>query len=147
MAKKSFYRITVQAVVFFVTSVLFLLIAAENAQWPKIVESEARSLAFEGLKTYIRRDNLENVFLTRIQDKYDLDFYYFDANWLNPVGSPHLAYIAVNPWNGEVWNAAICKRLDSPSLAKMQQSIRKRFRLSKNADAVYRSKEPLCNNR
>jgi hypothetical protein len=147
MAKKCFYRFPIQTVVFLMLSMIIFSNAAENTPRQKIVESEARSLAFEGLKTYTKRDSVEDIFLTRIQDKYDPDFYYFDANWLNPSGSPHLAYIAVNPWTGDVWNAAICKRLESPYLGKMQEAIRKRFRLNKDSDAVFRSKEPLCNNR
>jgi hypothetical protein len=147
MIKTNYFRFALQTGAYVLLGMIFSSAAPENNPKLKIIESEARTLAIEGLKVYIQRNKVDDILLTRIQDKYDPDFYYFDANWINPISSPHLAYLAVNPWTGDVWNAAICKRLKSPSLHKMQQAIRKRFRLNKATGEMLISKEPLCNNR
>jgi hypothetical protein len=141
-------RCRIMAVTFIIMGALSLLLAGESVAGQKIDEAEARKLAIEGLKVYVQRDvSAKEITLTRIEDQYDPDFYYFEATWTNPISSPHIAYLAVNPWTGDVWNAAICKKLASASITKMQKDIQRRFRLTNEGDATPRSRKPLCNNK
>ena len=80
MIKVSCFQFAIRTGVFLLLGMIISLAAAENNPKLKIIESEARTLAIEGLKAYIQRNKVDDILLTRIQDKYDPDFYYFDTD-------------------------------------------------------------------
>jgi hypothetical protein len=104
----------------------------------KINVQEARKLAYEAVKVHNPGADLSS---TPRGD--DPDFYFFAATWPNPAGSPVIGYFAVNPWTGDVWDEG-CRRLESPSLKKLQAQIRKRFGFRKGKYLELRAKKPVC---
>ena len=76
--------------------------------------------------------------------EWDPDFYFFCATWSNPVGSPIIGYFAVNPWTGDVWEAAGCELLTTESLKKLQARIRERSRLKEEDYRRLHAKKPWC---
>lgn len=83
--------------------------------------AEARKLVYEELKASCPGCDMNRIDVEQLANKYDRYFYYFGASWANPTGSPNLGYFAVNPWTGDVWNAASCKKLISPGLMRLQK--------------------------
>ncbi|MGO9096627.1 MAG: hypothetical protein ACLQGV_15570 [Bryobacteraceae bacterium] len=73
------------------------------------------------------------------------EFYTFSA-WRSNVKDNLLItyYLAVNPWNGEVWDAMGCKRITSPQIQKEQEAIWKRSRLPDEARKALHEKSPAC---
>jgi hypothetical protein len=120
-----------------------------DAQTKIITVDAARKIAYEALKVYCPECDNTHVKIFRLQNKYDRDFIYFDANFdarspkINT--SPHLGYFAVNPWTGDVWNAASCVRLTSPSITKIQEEIRTRFKITKESYSDLQKRKPICN--
>lgn len=84
------------------------------------------------------------VTLTDSSRPLDPEFYYFSATWPNPKGSPMIGYFAVNPWTGDVWDVNGCKRLESRSLSKLKENIRKKSGIRKNVFSELQNKQPLC---
>jgi len=71
------------------------------------------------------------------------DFYSYQAYLPQPDDKPVLTfYFAVNPWNGEVWDAKNCKRITSPSLEEEQKTIWKRSALPEEARVPLHSRMP-----
>lgn len=128
------------ASIFFAFILLFCfgVAYATNEPQQKISEEEARKLVYEVVK--IHNPSAE---LTSTPRDDDPDFYFFAASWANPVGSPIIGYFAVNPWTGDVWDSG-CRRLKSPSLRKLQESIRKPLRLNKKMYKELHAKMPIC---
>lgn len=128
-----------------VALLLLLLQAAPGAEtgaFPKITAEEARLLVGDALLHLYPHHDIE---VSLVNNKYDPDFFYFEANWYGPIRtSPHLGNFAVNPWTGDVFNADNCKRLTSPSLKKAQGAIRKRLGLGREDYARLRAKRPVC---
>ena len=117
------------------------LVAMAGAQPPdgKIGIEEARKLAYEAVKVH-------NPDATLISSPraFDPDFYFFAATWPNPTGSPIIGYFAVNPWTGDVWNAAGCEHPTSKSIEKLQQEIRRRSHFKRGEYTRLRAKKPIC---
>jgi hypothetical protein len=105
----------------------------------KIPLEEAQALAQEAMKVYYPGASLEYMPL------FDDGFYEFAALSDNLVASPNVGRFAVNPWTGDVWDAAgFCERLTAPSLEIHQQAIRERFKFATEEYADLRKKKPMC---
>jgi hypothetical protein len=105
----------------------------------RIPLDEAQALAQEAMNFYHPGAFLEYMPL------FDDGFYEFAALSDNPVASPNVGRFAVNPWTGDVWDAAgFCERLTSPSLEMRQQAIRERFEFAADEYADLRAKKPVC---
>ena len=104
----------------------------------KLTVDEAQELANQPASAHGPVD------LTESPRPLDRVFYYFAATWPNPTGSPMAGYYAVNPWTGDVWDVSGCKRLDSETLRKRRDAIRRESGVSKAAFARLRDKRPLC---
>jgi hypothetical protein len=115
--------------------------ASEEADHQKIIVEEARTLVYEAIKAHNPHDGID---VSQVENRYDQVFYYFEATWPNPVGSPHLGNFAVNPWTGDLYNADGCQRLTSTALKKRQENIRKRSGLNDNVYLKVRAKKPIC---
>ena len=107
----------------------------------KVGEQEARMLAYEAVRGH---DPRHEVNISRVDNRYDRDFIYFEATWPNPAGSQHLGNFAVNPWTGTVYDADSCEVVTSASLKKLQDSIRKRLNLRQGEYAKLQAKKPIC---
>lgn len=125
---------------------LVLLIAAALvgtavAQPPdrKIDIEEARKLVYEVVKVHN-----PGASVTSSPRAFDPSFYFFAATWPNPAGSPMIGYFAVNPWTGDVWNAAGCEHLTSKSIERLQQDIRRRSHFKREDYTKLRAKKPMC---
>jgi hypothetical protein len=82
--------------------------------------------------------------LDKYNNKHYPEFQFFQGIFCNPKGSFNLGHYAVDRKTGDVWNAVICERVTSPSLAKLQRAIRKRIVLT---DLEYRKAQrpgPMC---
>jgi hypothetical protein len=117
------------------------LVATAVAQPPgrKIDIEEARKLVHEVVKGHN-----PDASITSSPRAFDPDFYFFAATWPNPAGSPMIGYFAVNPWTGDVWNAAGCEHLTSKSIERLQQDIRKRSHFKREDYVKLREKKPMC---
>jgi hypothetical protein len=110
----------------------------------KISVKQAEELVFESLSVFAPGIDLKTVVLMKLTDRYDPDFLYFDASAKNPIGSPHVGYFAVNPWTGDVWNAAGCTRLTSSEIKRIQREIRKQLGVNDKEYQHLMDKKPLC---
>jgi hypothetical protein len=117
------------------------IFASENSDHQKIKLEEARELVYEAIKAHNPRESID---VSRVDNRYDQVFYYFEATWPNPIGSPHLGNYAVNPWTGDVYNTDGCQRLTSPSLKERQETIRKQSGLNNKDYSKFRAKKPIC---
>jgi hypothetical protein len=117
------------------------LVATASAQPPerRIGIGEARELAYEAVKAHN-----PGATLTNSPRAFDPDFYFFTATWPNPTGSPIIGYFAVNPWTGDVWNAAGCEHPTSKSIEKLQQEIRRRSHFKREEYERLRARKPIC---
>ena len=105
----------------------------------KISLEQAQKLVYEAIKV-----QNPGAKVTRTQNAYDPEFFYFEATWPNPIGSPVIGHFSVNPWTGDVWNPGLCERITSPSLSKIQRGIKKRLKLKKEDYAKMHAKKPIC---
>jgi hypothetical protein len=116
--------------------VLFRCLVAAGEE--RITQDEARRLIVEALKA--RGLDGPTVELTPIS--YSKDFYTFEATWPNPEGSPNLGSYAVNPWTGDVWQVVVGRYITSPSIRKIQRSIRDRFHYTREEYRKLHSRKP-----
>ena len=58
-------------------------------------------------------------------------FYQFAVTWDNVKGSVVVGFFAVNRATGDVWKSAVCGRVESPGLRRLQDAIRKRIGLAR----------------
>jgi hypothetical protein len=114
-------------------------VQAAEAGPQKISLQEARRLVYEVVKVH---NCVAEI--SRTQNPYDREFFYFEVIAANPVASPMVGHFAVNPWTGDVWNSVLCERVTLPSLQKMQEKVRKRSRLREEEYLRLRAKKPLC---
>jgi len=98
----------------------------------------AKKLVYEAIKTHNRGADVSET-----EKSPDPAFYFFQATWPNPKGSPVIGYFAVNPWTGDVWDFGACRRLDSRSLRKLQEEARKLAGIT-TVNEDLRDKRPLC---
>ena len=129
-------RIFVQLITVIAGAGAMLLAGGERQ---RISVQEARRLVYEVVKLHN-----PGAAVSRMQNSYDREFLYFEVLTTNPVASPVVGHYAVNPWTGDVWNPALCERLTLPSLKRMQERIRKRFKFAEQEYARLRAKKPLC---
>jgi len=104
---------------------------------PRVSVEDARRLVYEAVRT---RGPGITVSETRA---LDANFYFFDATWPNPTGSPMIGYFAVYPWTGDVWDYNACRRLDSSGLRKLQQEIRRSSGIGR-VSASLRNRKLIC---
>ncbi len=115
--------------------------ASAQSDLQKISTDEVRKLVYEAIRTH---DPHHQIDVSRVENRYDPVFVYFEVTWPNPSGSPHLGNFAVNPWTGDVFNADGCELQASPSLKKLQASIRKQLQLKEKEYLRLRAKRPIC---
>ena len=106
---------------------------------PRISVDNARRLVDEVVKVHN-----PGATVSATQGNLDPEFYVFGATWPNPTGSPMIGYFAVNPWTGDVWDFNACKHLESRSLKKLQDGIRKKSGIGRSMYLKLRTKSPLC---
>jgi hypothetical protein len=64
------------------------------------------------------------------QNSYFSEFYFFEALWDNPNGSPLISHFAVDSRTADVWDAVLCRRYHTRALNKLQRLMRQRIGLS-----------------
>src|SRR5881396_3203158 len=94
-----------------------------------LTEDEARRLVIAAQSPSARKLPKLGVDFNNEFDKPD--FYKFDVTWDNPKGSVVVGFFAVHRVTGEVWKLVICKRMSSPDLRSLQQTLRRRISLNK----------------
>ena len=72
--------------------------------------------------------------------KPDSGFYHFDA-W-NSIS--HVGFFDVDARTGDVWSGVICEQLDSPSLVRLQRTIRKRIGMPDKEYKEISKTGPIC---
>jgi len=130
-------NVTTLSLVLALTAILSDLTAQNPAQ--KIGIKEARILAYDAVKLHN-----PGADITSRPRGFDPDFFYFEATWPNPTGSPIIGYFAVNPWTGDVWDAGLCERVISADIKTRQEQIRKRTKLKKEDFEKMHNKRPRC---
>jgi hypothetical protein len=71
------------------------------------------------------------------------DFYEFAVTWDNVDGSVIVGFFAVNRATGDVWKSAVCSRVESPGLKRLQHAMRKKIGLT-HADLRKMGKRAPC---
>jgi len=74
--------------------------------------------------------------ISQMTDYWSPEFFNFESLLGQSGDQPDAAlrnYFAVNPWNGDVWDAMECERITSPAIEKMQAVIWKRSGLPEEA--------------
>ena len=107
-----------------------------------ISREEAREIVFALLGPDPTK--LSNFSLEHHAFPYAPEFYFFDGVWDNPHGSVIQGHYAVNPWTGDIWDPIACTHVTSPAAKRLQESIRKRFRLGKDEYLKLRAEKPAC---
>jgi hypothetical protein len=112
---------------------LSLLVGAQSIGYARvrdISESEARDLVMGALDPSARA--LPKLAVDPYTDARSPtpDFYEFAVTWDNVNGSVIVGFFAVNRATGDVWQSAVCSRVESPGLRRLQDAIRKRIGLS-----------------
>jgi hypothetical protein len=131
-------RSLLRAGVLLCTAVAVHAVSDPDSAPRKLTLNEARELANQPASAHGPVD------LTESPRPLDRVFYYLAATWRNPTGSPVAGYYAVNPWTGDVWDVSGCKRLDSETLRKRRDAIRRESGVSRSAFARLRNRKPLC---
>ena len=106
---------------------------------PKISRASARALVYEAIK-----QNNPGAVVSEIGDEIAPDFYNFDVISHAVKASPMVGYFCVNPWTADVWDFHACKRLESASLRRLQERVRKQAGIPKNVQEKLRDQRPLC---
>ncbi len=114
-------------------------VAQGRSKPEKLTTQDSRLLVYE----IVKAEN-PGADVRRISNRYDHDFYYFEVIVSNDVASPVVGHYAVNPWTGDVWNPALCTRVTSPSIERIQERIRSRLNLPAKDYSSLRARKPLC---
>ena len=104
--------------------------------------AEANSLIYAFLNSSGCTDR--SCGLDEYTNSYFPQFYFFEATWDNPNGSPIIGHYAVDPRTGDVWDAIVCGRLTSPALIKLQKAVRKQIALTEEKYRRARRPGPMC---
>jgi hypothetical protein len=106
-----------------------------------IGETTARSLVRQALAAMGARVPESN--LKPMTSYWSPEFFNYAASLPQDDDRPVLTfYLAVNPWNSEIWDAKNCKRITSPSIEREQQAIWGRSGLPAEAREALHYKVP-----
>lgn len=72
------------------------------------------------------------------------NFYMINAYWDNPGGSVLVGYYAVERTTADVWSFPVCGRYTSPTLRKLQQTLRNSIGLTNAEYQKVRKPGPSC---
>lgn len=105
---------------------------------------EARQLVYKAVEPQ-GATKLPRFGLDYYKDDHFRDFYFFEATADHPgPGSGVLGHYGVDPRTGNVWDGVVCRELTSPSLRKLQQTVRTRIRLTEKEYRKLRRPGPMC---
>ena len=93
-----------------------------------------------------KSDKLPGFFVEHSETAFAFPgFYLFSAMWQgSSPGSVLIGNYAVDTRTGDVWSAVACEAIHSPSLAKLQNKIRKRVGLSGEMYKTLKKPGPYC---
>lgn len=126
------------------TLTMFLAVVGSTNQGPSrdVSAKEAEELVRNAMSTHPVPPSL--IGLDPLKNPNFPDFYFFEAQWDNPNGSPIAGHFAVDPKTGDVWDAAVCREYVSTDLRKLQRTIRKKISLSETQYHKLRRPGPMC---
>ena len=111
-----------------------------------IDEKVAQQLVRDALT--VMKQNGPDVSVESFTYSYAPEFLAYQAMWIHPKGSPSgsslIGYFAVNPWTGDVWEINACRKISSPAMKKIQDSIWKQSKLPPAAEAILHERTPGC---
>ena len=113
-----------------------------DAKQRKVTVEEGRDLVYALLKS--SGCTRSKCAVNLMEDSYFPQFYFFYGSWPNPVGSPHIGSWAVDPATADVWDANVCAEYQGGALAKLQLSLRRRLRLTREAYDKLKQRPPMC---
>ena len=109
-----------------------------------ISERTARRLVREALVAM--GDDWSSAPIEPLKNYWAPEFYSFMAYLpgpeINGVSVLQTQYLAVNPWNGDVWDDTECRTITSPVIQKEQESIWSRSGLPSDAREPLHDKSP-----
>ncbi|HEX3675346.1 MAG TPA: hypothetical protein VHU87_13825 [Rhizomicrobium sp.] len=132
-------RRSAQLFLFFVAA-FFCAEALASEGELKISVEQAQSFAHAALG---KRE--AGALLEYVDKSIDPNFYTFAAESPNNTsGSPIIAYLMVNPFNGDVWNVggSACFRQQTPALRTLQLSLQRQNHLDKRQYAATKMIKP-----
>ena len=95
-----------------------------------LTEKEAKELVALALDP--AATTLPNFGLDTYEGPNAASFYFFEATAnLGANKSPIIGHYAVNRSTGDVWEAVVCRRINSDALKNLQEIVRKRIQLSR----------------
>jgi len=65
----------------------------------------------------------------------------------NPNGSSTIGHFLVDPKTGDVWDGVVCKEYQTPTLLKLQISIRQKLHISEAEYRKLRRPGPFCDSK
>lgn len=123
-------------------TLLFGCSSAQSAERRIITPQEANNLMF----TMLTADRSTRASGFNIDGAYQSDpgFVIFYVHYGNPSGTSKVVLYAVDDATGDVWYRAICARLTSPALRRLQRRLRKRIGLTHAGYTKLRRPGPSC---
>jgi hypothetical protein len=112
--------------------------AAAESQYAMISVSEARKLVRDALE-----GRGKDIYIDENHRPDDPKFFFFEATWPNPTGSPVIGYFAVNRWTGDVWDQG-CRSFSSRLIKARQAQIRAKASIPTAVFRELHAKRPIC---
>jgi hypothetical protein len=97
-----------------------------SARTRDLTTTEGRELVMEALDPEARK--LPGLAI-ELEDRKVSGFYEFAVTWDNPNGGVVVGFFAVNQATGEIWKLVVCRTIESPSLRRLQNAVRKKIGL------------------
>jgi hypothetical protein len=129
---------------------LVLLLAASASVSPqgvtprRLTFEEGRKLALAALESDSKK--LPGLDVENYSNPNFPDFYFFSVTWgtARSERGGTVEQIAVDAITGDVWDGVVCRKITSPSLRKLQSSVRQQIGLSKSEYLKLTKKGPMC---
>jgi len=118
-------------------------LAYPESKFGVISADEARYLVRADLASFAKKTS--QLSIQRGSDDYAFGLYFFSVYGpRNPAGSSTIGHFLVDPKTGDVFDGVVCKEYKAPTLAKLQNSIRKRIGLSRADYLKLKRPIPMC---
>lgn len=118
-------------------------LSAASSKHATISWEQARQLVYKAAENQAAT-TLPKFGLDSYRDPDFPDFYFFEATWDNPQGSVVIGHYAVDSRTGDVWDGVVCREIQTRSLRRLQQQIRKSMGIDEKGYQRLRRTGPMC---
>ena len=132
---------------FVVHALLVLSFAAAQEGPPKsfaVTNDDAKRLVNLALKEQ-GAAKLPGLWVEPLKNARDDGFYFLDATWNNPgPAGVSVGHFAVDRKTGDMWDAVVCRRINSPKVKEFQSKLRRRMGMTKEIYEKVKRSGPMC---